>query len=206
MFNKLKNKDGQISVIMVVFIMILCYILSGMVDLGTRYWGLKETQSKIDIAGMNALYGTVNLESLRLETLEIEGSQNGIASDGTGAESVNPDEYEPIVRNAYREELKKVRYGSRKPEIRFTDVNFEFSDFGLGFKESSAKKRPQVVLESVVAYKVDSTTLTDKLSGNINKKVSSSHSNTEFTVTINEKAKDGEAELLIHSITRLVLK
>lgn len=206
MFNKLKNKDGQISVIMVVFIMILCYILSGMVDLGTRYWGLKETQSKIDIAGMNALYGTVNLDSLRLETLEIEGSQNGIASDGTGAESVNPDEYEPIVRNAYREELKKVRYGSNKPEIRFTDVNFEFSDFGLGFKENSAKKRPQVVLESVVAYKVDSTTLTDKLSGNINKKVSSSHSNTEFTVTINEKAKDGEVELLIHSITRLVLK
>lgn len=206
MLKRIKEKDGQISVIMVIFIMILCYILSGMIDIGGRQWAVKETQSKIDIAGMNALYGTVNLESLRLETLEISGGGNGIASDGSGADSVSPSQYEPIVREAYRNELSKVRYGGKSPNIRYTDVNFEFSDFGLGYKDSIAKQRPQVVLESVVSYSVESTKITDKVSGNINKKISSSHANTDFTITIKENAEDGQAELLIHSITRLVLK
>lgn len=67
MINKLKEKKGQISVTMVIFIMVLCYMLASMIDIGNRQWGLRETQTKIDIAGMNALYNSVNLDSLRLE-------------------------------------------------------------------------------------------------------------------------------------------
>lgn len=206
MLKKIKSKKGQISVLMVVFIMILCYMLAGMVDIANRQWGIEETQSKIDIAGMNALYGSINLDSLRLETLEISGGGGGIGHDGAGADTINPSQYEPVVKKAYRDELTKVTYGGKSPAIRYTDVDFEYSNFGLGYKGNTAKQRPQVVLESVVSYTVDTSTLTDKFTGTLGKEISSSHANTDFKVTVTESAKDGKAELLIHSITRLVLK
>lgn len=206
MVKKIREKSGQISVIMVVFIMTLSYMLAGMTDMGTRHWGLKETQSKIDIAGMNALYSSINLESLRHETLEITGGGNGISSDGSGAGSIDPSQYEPVVKKAYTDELRAVKYGGKSPNISYVDVDFEYSNFGLGYKTNSAKERPQVILESVVSYIVENSNLLDKYDKNLSKQISSSHANTDFTVTIKSTAEDGKAELLIHSITRLVLK
>lgn len=204
MINKLKEKKGQISVTMVIFIMVLCYMLASMIDIGNRQWGLRETQTKIDIAGMNALYNSVNLDSLRLEVLDIGGS--GISSDGTGADSINSSEYENKVRDEYRRELSAITYGGTRPEIRYTKVDFEYSNTGLGFKGSSAKSRPQVLLESIVSYTVDSSLVTDRLNLNKGGTVTSSLSNTSFTITVQDTAEDGMALLLIHSETKLVLK
>lgn len=204
MINKLKEKKGQISVIMVILIMILCYMIAGMVDIGTRQWGLRETQTKIDIAGMNALYNSVNLDSLRLEILDIGGS--GISSDGTGADSLNSSQYESKVRDEYRRELSAITYGGARPEIRYTNVDFEYSNTGLGYKGSSAKSRPQVLLESIVSYTVDSSLVTDSLNLNKGGTVTSSLSNTSFTISVQDTAQDGMAILLIHSETKLVLK
>lgn len=204
MVNKLNEKKGQISVIMVIFIMGLCYMFAGMIDIGNRQWGLREVQTKLDIAGMNALYNSVNLESLRLETLDIGGS--GISSDGSGADSINPSQYEKVIQNAYKNELNTVTFAGEKPTIKYTKVDFQYTSTGLGFKSSNAKKRPQVLLESVVSYKVDSSTFTDSLNFNKKKTVTSSLSNTSFTVSVSETAEDGMATLLIHSETKLVLK
>lgn len=204
MINKLKEKKGQISVIMVIFIMILCYMFASMIDIGNRQWGLRETQTKIDIAGMNALYNSVDLNSLRLETLNIGGS--GISSDGTGADSITASQYETKVRDEYKKELSTVTYGGASPSIRYTKVDFEYSNTGLGYKGSNAKSRPQVLLESVVSYTVDSSTVTDTLNLNKQATVTSSLSNTSFTVSVQDTAEDGKAILLIHSETKLVLK
>lgn len=204
MINKLKEKKGQISVIMVIFIMILCYMLASMIDIGNRQWGLRETQTKIDIAGMNALYNSVNLDSLRLETLDIGGS--GISSDGTGADSLNSSQYATKVRNEYTKELSNITYGGARPNIRYTNVDFEYSSTGLGYKGSGTKSRPQVLLESIVSYTVDSSIVTDKLNLDKQATVTSSLSNTNFTITVKDTAEDGKAILLIHSETKLVLK
>lgn len=205
MINKLKKeRKGQISVIMVVLILILCYMFASMVDISTRQWGLKETQTKIDIAGMNALYNSVNLDSLRLETLDIGGS--GISSDGSGASSINPSQYETTIRNQYIKELSNITYGGTRPTIKYTKVDFQYTNKGLGYKNTGAKSRPQVLLESIVSYTVDSSLVTDNINVNKTGTVKSSLSNTSFTVTLQDTAGDGKAVLLIHSETKLVLK
>lgn len=204
MVNKLKEKKGQVSVVMVILIMILCYMFAGMVDLGTRQWGLRETQTKIDIAGMNALYNSVNLDSLRLETLDIGGS--GISADGSGASSIDSSKYETKVKNEYTKELSSITYGGVKPTIKYTRVEFQYTNKGLGYKGSSAKSRPQILLESVVSYTVDSSLLTDNVTLNKGGTVQSSLSNTSFTISVQDVANDGKAVLLIHSETKLVLK
>ena len=204
MINKLKEKKGQISVIMIVFIMVLCYMLASMIDIGNKQWGLRETQTKIDIAGMNALYNSVNLDSLRHEVWDIGGS--GISSDGTGANSINSSQYESKIRSEYRRELSAITYGGSRPEIRYTNVDFEYSNTGLGYKGSSARRRPQVLLESIVSYTVDSSLVTDRFNLNKGGTVTSSLSNTSFTITVQDTAQDGMSVLLIHSETKLVLK
>lgn len=202
----IKNKDGAVSVIVVIFVLILATMLAGMVDMGIMQFGIKETQTKIDVAGTNALYSSINLESLRLETLEVEGGGTGIGADGSGLDSINSSKYESVINNRYRDELRMIRYGGQTPQIQYTKVDLEYSDFGLGFKGSSVNKRPQVVLESVVSYTVASSSVSDIFSGNKGKEIKSSHANTNFTVTIGETSGDGEMQVLIHSITRLVLK
>lgn len=205
MINRIKkDKKGQISVIVVILIMILSYMFSALVDIGGMQWGLRETQTKLDIAGTNALYKSINLDSLRMEVLDVGGS--GISSDGTGASTINPSEYEAVIKKAYNNELSSVTYGNSKPQIKYTKVDFMYTDKGLGFKNSSTKKRPQILLESVVSYTVDSSKVTDSRSIKGKKTVTSSLSNTTFTVTIEDKAEDGKSTLLIHSETKLVLK
>lgn len=203
---KIKERQGSISVIVVIFVFILVSMFAGMVDTSTIQFGLKETQGKIDIAGTNALYSSINLDSLRLETLEIEGGGSGIAFDGTGADLVDSSRYESVINTAYRNELRTIEYAGRRPNIRYTKVDMEYSDFGLGYKGAVASKRPQVVLESVVSYTVSSSSLSDTYSGIKSKEIKSSHANSDFVITISETENDGEMNLLIHSTTRIVLK
>lgn len=207
MVNIIKRKNGEISILMALFILVLCIMLSGMMDLASRQWGLRETQTKIDIAGTNALYRSIDLNSLKDETLQIIGGGDGISSDGTGSSSVNSSEVESIIRKAYKEELSTIQYGGNYPTIKYSKVKFEYTNKGLGYKGSNAsKERPQVSLESVVSYKIATSSVIDNFTGNKDKTFSSSFSNSEFKVTINENANDGTSELLIHSTTRIVLK
>lgn len=204
MLKKLKQKEGELNILLVVLIMVVCYMLSGMVDISSKQWALKETQSKLDIAGMNALYNSIDLNSLKFEKLDIGG--NSIAMDGSGADSLNSSTYTKIVKDAYVEELRNVTYGGKRPTIRYTNVDFSYTNTGLGYSGSTAKRRPQVALESVISYTVASSDLTDISGIYNNKSVTSSLSNTKFDISIEDSANDGESILLIHSETKLVLK
>lgn len=204
MIKKLKSKKGEISVLMVLFILILTYMFGFMLDLGNRQWGIRETQTKIDIAGTNALYKSINLNSLKFESLDIGGTS--IGADGSGASSVNPSVYESVIKDAYKKELSAVTYGGSSPTILYTKVDFKYTNTGLGYTAGSAKSRPQVALESVVSYTVDSSLVTDNVNVNKQETVKSSLSNTSFTVNIKDSANDGKAIVYIHSETKVVLK
>lgn len=203
MVKKLQSKKGAVSVLMVVFILVLCYMFGSMLDLGNRYWGIRETQSKIDIAGSNALYNSINEDNLKYEVLDIGGSAIGI--DGSGAGSLT-SAHETVIKNAYKTELANVKFGNASPEILYTKVDFQYTNKGLGYKGTATKSRPQVALESVVRYRVDVSMVTDGVNINKTSTVKSSLSNTSFTVTVKDTAKDGKADLYIHSETKLVLK
>ena len=71
---------------------------------------------------------------------------------------------------------------------------------------TSAKSRPQVVLESIVSYDVSSSVLIDEFTRNVKKSVQSTYSNSEFSVTVSDRGKDGKSTVMLHSITRIILK
>ena len=203
MKNKITDKKGEVSILMVALIFIVCIMLSGMIDMSTKQWGIKETQSKLDIAGTNALYNSIDLESLKLEELNIGGSS--ISMDGTTT-SLNSSQYTSVVKSNYTQELSKVTYGGKTPTIRYVNVDFLYTNKGLGYTGSSVKERPQVSLQSVVSYVVPSSTVTDG-SGGLNIQTgTSSLSNSTFHIEIEDSVNDGESILVIQSETKIVLK
>ena len=197
MKNKIKNKSGEVSVLVVALIFISCIMVTGLVDMSMSQWGIKETQAKLDIAGTNALYN-----SIKLEELNIGG--NSITMDG--ATSLTNKEYEKTIQSNYIDELSKVTYGGQAPVIRHTNVDFVYTNKGLGYVGSTTKARPQVSLQSVVSYKVANSILTDSAGGLTSKTGSSSLSNTKFDISIEDSANDGESILIIQSETKIVLK
>ena len=52
--NIIKNKNGEVSVLVIALIFISCIMVSGLVDISMSQWGIRETQVKLDIAGTNA--------------------------------------------------------------------------------------------------------------------------------------------------------
>lgn len=208
---KIKNdKKGAVSIMMVIFILTLVASLSLLIDLSGTMFGMKEVQSKIDIAGINALYNSIDATRLRNEEMGIISNGGSISSSGNISSEVSTGAFADIIRREYIDELNQIRYPGETPMVRSARVSFEHSNFGLGFNSASnstgAKNRPQIVLESIVSYDVPSSAIVDRISKSITKKVNSVHSNSEFKVTIEDVASDGMKTVLVHSITRLVLK
>lgn len=207
--NAKKNVKGAVSIIMVIFILILVTAFTMLIDLSSSMFGMKEIQSKIDIAGINALYNSIDYTQLRDETL---GVVNGgsITSSGSLSSDMNERKYVEIIRNKYINELQQIKYPGENPKIQKSEVRFVYNDFGVGYNaangSTSAKSRPQVVLESIVSYDVSSSVLVDEFTRNVKKSVKSTYSNSEFSVTVSDRGKDGKSTVMLHSITRIILK
>lgn len=207
--NAKKNVKGAVSIIMVIFILILVTAFTMLIDLSSSMFGMKEIQSKIDIAGINALYNSIDYTQLRDETL---GVVNGgsITSSGSLSSDMNERKYVEIIRNKYINELQQIKYPGENPKIQKSEVRFVYNDFGVGYNaangSTSAKSRPQVVLESIVSYDVSSSVLIDEFTRNVKKSVKSTYSNSEFSVTVSDRGKDGKSTVMLHSITRIILK
>lgn len=207
MFKKIKTeRKGAISIIMVLFILTLVSSLSLLFDMSYSMFGMREIQSKIDMAGINALYSTIDLEALRNEEMGVINGGGSISHSGVS----NLGNFAPVVRSAYIEELQKIRYHGDAPTVRRAEVSFEYSNFGLGYNSavnsSGAKKRPQIVLESIVSYEVPVSTIIDETTRKVTGSVDSYHQTGSFTVTVQDIGADGKKTVLVHSITRIVLK
>lgn len=209
MLNKLRKlkeeKKGAVSIIMVLFLLTLLASFSLLFDMSFTMFGLRDIQSKIDAAGINALYSSIDLEYLRNEQMAIVNNGGSISTSGV----IKSGAYANTIKNAYTAELNKIDYPGENPKVKKTNVSFEYSDFGLGYNAasvSSAKKRPQIILESIVSYDVPSSTLVDEVTRRVTKSVKSVHTGTDFQVTIQDKGVDGKKTVLVHSLTRIVLK
>lgn len=209
MLNKLRKlkeeKKGAVSIIMVLFLLTLLASFSLLFDMSFTMFGLRDIQSKIDAAGINALYSSIDLEYLRNEQMAIVNNGGSISTSGV----IKSGAYTNTIKNAYTAELNKIDYPGENPKVKKTNVSFEYSDFGLGYNAasvSSAKKRPQIILESIVSYDVPSSTLVDEVTRRVTKSVKSVHTGTDFQVTIQDKGVDGKKTVLVHSLTRIVLK
>lgn len=211
MLEKLKKENkGAVGIIMVIFILTLAGALALLMDISSTMFGMKEIQSKIDMAGINALYDSIDLRYLRNEEMGVVSGGGVISSSGNISSEVLSGNYKSIIETKYRDELNSINYPGSNPKVRKASVTFEHSNFGLGYNSavnsSGANSRPQIVLESIVSYDVSASTLVDEVTRSVTKRVRSVHTGTDFTVTVTDAGVDGMKTVLVHSITRIVLK
>lgn len=208
LYKKVNSTKGAISIAMVIFLLVVSSAFALLIDMSSVMFGMKEIQSKIDIAGINALYNTIDYDYLRDETL---GLTNGdaITSGGQVSSNLNQQNYISVIRNRYMDELRSIKYPGSNPQVIKSEVRFEYSNFGIGYNSNTstaAKARPQVILESIVSYEIESSTLMDEVTRDLTKSVNSTYNNSNFSVTISDKGKDGKSTVMLHSITRVVLE
>ena len=87
-------------------------------------------------------------------------------------------------------------------DIQTVEVSFDYDTFGLG---ESEKPRPQISLDAVTKMKVNSHEFMDNLDG-MTADIYSSRNNNTFTVEYAGETADGQVELVVRSVTRLVYR
>ena len=94
MLEKLKKeKKGAVGIIMVIFILTLAGALALLMDISSTMFGMKEIQSKIDMAGINALYDSIDLRYLRNEEMGVVSGGGVISGLGNMSSEVLSGNY-----------------------------------------------------------------------------------------------------------------
>lgn len=212
LYKKLKNKKGSFALISAIFIFIVVLAITMYTDVIIKKWTINEVQSVMDASGTNTLKMSVDTEALKRE--------ESIQFKGDGSTKLKPNDlqaqarYKNKIIELYKNELAK-QIGENgtitKLDVYRVDVDFIVPDpnktvqddkFGLGRGE---KTRPQIILDSTVTMRVKNSSYFDVTNG-IDKQVYSSKENETFSVTYKGTKENGEAELAIRSVSRLVYR
>ena len=200
-----KENKGAISILIVIFIFILVIAFDGLFGISTSMSSITGLQSKLDIAGLNALYDSVALKDNQLGVVDGGGI---ITNDGQVNQAVFEGKFKNVIKRKYEDELRRIEFPGKNMKILKTDVDFEYSNFGIGFSSSSstARQRPQIILESIISYDVASSSAFDELDRVKGKDIKSVRSGTTINITVTDSGRDGYQTIVVHSVTRLVLK
>ena len=203
-----KENKGAISILIVIFIFILVIAFDGLFGISTSMSSITGLQSKLDIAGLNALYDSVDLNALKDNQLGVVDGGGIITNDGQVNQAVFEGKFKNVIKRKYEDELRRIEFPGKNMKILKTDVDFEYSNFGIGFSSSSstARQRPQIILESIISYDVASSSAFDELDRVKGKDIKSVRSGTTINITVTDSGRDGYQTIVVHSVTRLVLK
>lgn len=202
--SKLKNEKGAFSIIAAILVFIVILSITAYSDIINKKWTLNEVQSVMDASGSNTLKSTVDLDYLRAEILAID-KNNTADTNNNPNKQINTTDYKNKIKKAYIAELKSqvsTNVNITQLDVQTVDVSFDYDTFGLG---ESEKPRPQISLDAVSKLKVDSAEFMDTLEG-VTAEVYSSRNNSTFTVEYLGRSADGQVELLVRSVTRLVYR
>lgn len=203
MMKKLKEEKGSFAIISAILIFVVILAISAYSDMIAKRWTINEVQAIMDASGSNALKKTVDLNFLRAEILATD--KENMADTNSSEHLVKTTDYENKIKEAYLEELQAqvtTNNTIQELDVQTVDVSFEYDTFGLG---ESEKPRPQITLDAVTKLKVHSREFMDNMEG-MSAEVYSSRNNSTFTVEYAGKSADGQAELLVRSVTRLVYR
>lgn len=208
---KLNNIKGAYSVMITVLILIMVMVMTGYVDIMNKKWALSEVQTVMDTAGINTLQNQVNNSALRAEIFSLNSDSSNI-SDQDYADRANEtftnqeqQKYKSDMALYYKAEIDKQikgRTNVTEYDLERVDVTFSYDTWGLG---ETQRKLPQITLDAVVRMKVKQTGVFDDINM-IQKTMYSSRNNANFTVTYDGQAEDGQTELIVRSVTRLVYR
>lgn len=207
----LKSERGAYSIITAILVITLVSCLAAYVDIVNMRWALNEVQTVMDASGVNTLQNQVNNKALRAEILSLSSSPRDITdqdyadvSKGTFTKK-EQEYYKAEIREYYRRELaRQMEFVEKITEydVERVDITFSYDEWGLG---ETGRPLPQVTLEAVVRMRVATTPFFD-VYDQVSKIMYSSRNNANFTVTYSGVAGDGQTELIVRSVTRLVFR
>lgn len=207
----LKSERGAYSIITAILVITLVSCLAAFVDIVNMRWALNEVQTVMDASGVNTLQNQVNNKALRAEILSLSSSARDITdqdyadvSKGTFTKK-EQEYYKAEIREYYRRELaRQMEFVEKITEydVERVDITFSYDEWGLG---ETGRPLPQVTLEAVVRMRVATTPFFD-VYDQVSKTMYSSRNNANFTVTYSGVAGDGQTELIVRSVTRLVFR
>lgn len=180
------NKSGVISIPIIMVIFISLIVIVGYLNIVEKNYVFNEIRSIMDVAGTSALKSGVDQTALRMEEFIVD-------------ESFVRKEYKRLISESISENTLITSFQLGTNDI---DIDIYNSDWGLG---SSTTSRPQARLEAVakVRIKVNSTFDLMQLT---QESYYDSFENRTFTITYAGQTGDGEIELIVRSVTRIVYR
>jgi hypothetical protein len=180
----LKEKKGSFSILFVIITFVAVMVATAFVDILIESWSMQEVQSIMDTSGVSALRASVDETKLRLGEFEVQ-------------ENVAVAQYKQLV-SLRLADSKKIKSYYFYP----VDVEYFTEKWGTG---ETVKARPQVMLDSSVIVVVSGSTVFDLIPGTA-KMFYNSRKGSDFQVTYLGKTNDGNIELAIRSVSRIVYR
>jgi Flp pilus assembly pilin Flp len=182
--NFLKDQKGSFAILFVILSFIALLVITACSDILKQSYVLNEVQGIMDTAGVSALNASVDTEKLREEEFYY-----------------NEDTLRSVYNQIIDERIHTGNIITYKKLLK-TEVLHEESTEGLGV---TSKPRHQLWLDSVMLIRVKTSKIFDLVPG-LQQTFYDSKSNGNFTVTVNGQTDNGETELIVRSVTRLVYR
>jgi len=180
----LRNTKGAFSILFVILIFIGVMIATAFMDMLVKSYTLQEVQSVMDVAGVSALQTGVDSRKLRVEIFDVD--KNVVESN-----------YKRLVSERMNESQKIINYRF----VRTTVETFN-ENWGLGI---TGKSRPQALIDSTMVIVVENSPMWDLIPG-ANETFYNSRDGEFFDVTYLGTTQDGQVELSIRSVSRIVYR
>ncbi|WCF11731.1 hypothetical protein NDS46_30775 (plasmid) [Paenibacillus thiaminolyticus] len=179
-----KNRKGNFSILFVTLVFVGVLVATAFLDILFSSWSMQEIQSTMDVAGVSALRTGVDETKLRLEIFEVD-------------KNVVENSYKRMVSNFLDNSEKIIDYRYTR-----TKVDSYVENWGLGV---SSKARPQAIIDSSMVITVEGSSLFDMVPGAA-KVFYDSRSGSNFEVKYVERTQDGDIQLAIRSVSRIVYR
>lgn len=189
--NKVLNKDGVISINYVILIFISAIIVLGFVSVTNKTISINEIQGIMDNAGVIALRKSVNETKWRLEELEVN-------------ESMARDEFIRIIHenlNAGEGKLLKS-YNIDRNNVKIYPPNHP----GLSRLGIPSDERDQYYLEATMTATYHSDKLVDTATYHAINYFDFLNTNDYATAMVSGRDGDGNVEIIVRTVSRLVLR
>ncbi len=193
-FKKLKEQNGEISILFVIISLVLVLYITSELKLFEEQNALDEVQSILDMTGVSTLERVIDIRLLKDELFGIDTNNQMGISDANKVLSG----YEDQIKKEYKKSLKFNEKIIESYNIDVQDVYFENSTWG------KKGKSPQIILETIVTIKLKvGIGLTDQQTRQLDSFFSSKRGSSIEVVNYGT-TEDGIVELTLRSTVRSV--
>lgn len=188
--NFIENKKGSFALLWVILIFIGCIVISGFLDIMQKEYIFNEVQGIMDVAGVASLHTGIDQNHLRLETMDAD-KEMIINNFRNRVESLVPTGH----NITYFDISNVTVYPDNGTNTPYND------NWGTG---PDKKTHQYVIIDAVAKMRITNSSIFDNSAG-LQQRYYNARNNQYFTISIDGTPHDGQTELLIRSVDRIVL-